>query len=133
METAQFHRAYWDYQTNTGIGKLHHPELGILAFVFEDGEPKFDTNFLDANEVAYYRQNYKKLGRTLIIGVQVDRDIDLVRVTENENIYTFGELNLEIKTEGTNRFFRRQGGEWQEIENAPIVEYQRCDSLICVS
>ncbi|PMB03577.1 hypothetical protein CEN49_22915 [Fischerella thermalis CCMEE 5273] len=133
MKTAQFHRAYWNYETNTGIGKLHYQPLGILAFVFEDGEPQYDTNFLDADEIAYYRKNYKKHGRILTIGVQFDRDIDLVRVTENENIYTFCELNLEVKTEGENRFFRRLDGEWQEIENSPVVEYQRCDSLICVS
>ncbi|MBW4617510.1 MAG: hypothetical protein KME21_30720 [Desmonostoc vinosum HA7617-LM4] len=132
MKTAQFHRAYWDYDSNTGAGKIHYKPLGVIAFIFENGCPKLDVNFLDKDEVSYYRQQYKKQGVTWRLGVQIDRDVDLVRVTESENIFTFEELNLEVKTEDAVRSFRQLNGEWIVIENAHFVEYQRCDSLLLV-
>ncbi len=133
METAQFHRAFWDYDTNIGIGKIHYKPLGIIAFSFEDGLPKFDVNFLDKDEISYYRAAYKKQGVLLRLGVQIDRDIDVVRVTKSNNIFTFPELDLSVKIEGNSRWFRPIGGEWTVIENAPFIEYQRCDSLIFVN
>ncbi len=134
MEVAQFHRAFWDYKSNTGIGKIHYQALGIIAFVFEDEIPKFDTNFLDDDEVNYYRNKYKKADRILSIGVQIDRDVDLVHVRKAGDYFVFEELNLEIRLESPSRYFRATGNqEWILIENAPLVEYKRCDSLICVS
>lgn len=134
METAQFHRAFWHYQTNTGIGKIHDQRLGIIAFVFEDGIPKFDTNFLDEDEINYYRNKYNKVGRFLSIGVQIDRDVDIVPVRKTGDYLVFAELNLEIRMTSDSRYFRHGGSEeWVLVENAPLVEYKRCDSLICVS
>ena len=88
MEIAQFHRAYWHYETNTGIGKIHYEPLGIIAFVFEDNVPKHDVNFLDEDEVKYYRQQYKKAGIPLTLGVQIDRDVEQVRVQKLEDVFT---------------------------------------------
>lgn len=137
METAQFHRAYWHYPTSTGIGKIHHEPLGVLAFVFENGIPMHDANFLDANEMAYYRQEYRKVGRILAICVQLNRDVELVRVITEENhlddqTFKFAQLNLEIKLNNKLRYYRQPDGKWALI-NVPFVEYKRCDSLICIS
>ena len=134
METAQFHRAFWHYQTNTGIGKIHYQQLGVIAFVFEDEIPKFDTNFLDEDEINYYRNKYNKVGRFLSIGVQIDRDVDIVHVIKTGDSLVFEELNLEIRITSDSRYFRALGSEeWILIENALFVEYKRCDSLICVT
>lgn len=137
METAQFHRAYWHASSNTGIGKIHYEPLGVIAFIFENGVPQFDTNLLDADEMSYYRQEYRKSGRTLDIGVQINRDVDLIRVSTeesnfNENIFKFEGLGLEIKTNGKLRYYLQTDGKWALIK-APFVEYKRCDSLICIS
>ncbi|MFK0731379.1 MAG: hypothetical protein ACFKPT_02790 [Gloeotrichia echinulata GP01] len=132
MKTGQLHRAWWNYDKNTGIAKIHYPVVGVLAFAFEDGVPKINVNFTDEDEVKYYRQQYKKQGIPLTIGVQIDRDVDMIQVIEEEDIIQIPEHNLEIQVTGSFRQFRATEGNWQVID-APVIEFQRCDSLICVS
>ncbi|MBW4617223.1 MAG: hypothetical protein KME21_29110 [Desmonostoc vinosum HA7617-LM4] len=132
MQTAYFHRAYWCYENNLGIAKIHYPPLGIFALLFENGIPVTNVNFLNKSEFSYYWQKYKKVGVTLHLGVQIDRDVELTRVIEQENILKFPEINLEIKLENNIRYFRGLEGEWFEFEDDVFVEYQPCNSLIDV-
>ncbi|MCC5600849.1 hypothetical protein [Nostoc favosum] len=132
MQTAHFHRAYWCYEKDLGIAKIHYQPLGILALLFENGIPQVNVNFLDKKEFSYYWQKYKKAGVTLNLGVQIDRDVELTRVIEKENVFKFPEINLEIKLENNVRFFRPLNAEWQEFEDDVFVEYQPCNSLIDV-
>jgi hypothetical protein len=130
--TAYFHRAYWCYENNLGIAKIHHEPLGIFAILFEDGIPKANVNFLDKNEFSYYWQKYKKAGITLHLGMKVGIDTELTRVIEKENIFKFSEINLEVKLENNTRFFRPFNGDWFEFEDDVFVDYQPCNSLIDV-
>lgn len=132
MQTAYFHRAYWCYENNLGIAKIHYPPLGIFALLFEGGSPQVNVNFLDKNEFSYYWQKYRKAGITLHLGVQIDRDVELTRVIERDNIFKFTEINLEVKLENNSRYFRPVDGEWQEFTDDVFVEYQPCKSLIDV-
>ena len=132
MRTAYFHRAYWCYENNLGIAKIHHEPLGIFALLFENGVPVVNVNFLQKEEFSYYWQKYKKAGISLHLGVQIDRDVELTRVIEKENIFMFPEINLEVKLESNGRYFRHLNGEWQEFEDDIFVEYQPCNSLIDV-
>jgi hypothetical protein len=132
LQTAHFHRAYWCYEKDLGIAKIHYQPLGILALLFENGIPQVNVNFLDKKEFSYYWQKYKKAGVTLNLGVQIDRDVELTRVIEKENVFKFPEINLEIKLENNVRFFRPLNAEWQEFEDDVFVEYQPCNSLIDV-
>lgn len=132
MRTAHFHRAYWCYENNLGIAKIHHEPLGIFALLFEGGIPIVNVNFLSKDEFSYYWQKYKKLEVILHLGVQIDRDVELTRVIEKENIFIFPEINLEVKLESNCRYFRPLNGEWQEFEDDIFVEYQACKSLIDV-
>ncbi len=133
MEIAQFHRAYWHYASNSGIAKLHCESLSIVGFIFECGVPRTDIDFLSSDEVSYCRQVYKKSGRPLTLGVQIDRDKDLIRVVKDEESFVFPEINLAIKIFKKNRYFRHLQGEWIKFRNDSVIEYQRCDSLICVN
>lgn len=133
MQTAYFHRAYWCYENNLGIAKIHYPSLGIFALVFENGIPKINVNFLDKKEFSYYWQQYKKLGITLHLGMKVGIDTELIRVIQKDNLVTFPDINLEIKLEENCRYFRPLNGEWTEFQDDVFVEYQPCDSLINVS
>ncbi|MCC5634638.1 hypothetical protein LC593_02005 [Nostoc sp. CHAB 5844] len=132
MKTGQLHRAWWNYEQNIGIAKIHYPIVGVLAFTFEHGIPKINVNFTNEDEVKYYRQQYKKKGVPLTIGVQIDRDVDMIQVIEDGDIIQIPEQNLEIQVNGDIRQFRPTSGKW-EIIDAPIIEFKRCDSLICVS
>ncbi|MBD2491950.1 hypothetical protein [Aulosira sp. FACHB-615] len=144
MQIADFHRAYWSDEHNTGIAKIHYPDLGILALLFEDGVPKKNVNFLDKNERSYYWQKYRKKGITLHLGMKVGIDTEKVRVIKRDNIFKFPDINLEIRV-GDNslvlpeqipteqvRYFRPIDGEWQQFEDDVFVEYQPCDSLVDV-
>ncbi|BAY93781.1 MULTISPECIES: hypothetical protein [unclassified Tolypothrix] len=133
MQTAHLHRAYWCYENNLGIAKIHYPALGIFAILFENGIPKINVNFLDKKEFSYYWQQYKKLGITLHLGMRVGIDTELVRVRQKDNLVTFPDINLEIKLEENCRYFRPLNGEWTEFQDDVFVEYQPCDSLINVS
>lgn len=133
MQTAYFHRAYWCYENNLGIAKIHYPALGIFALVFENIIPKINVNFLDKKEFSYYWQQYKKLGITLRLGMRVGIDTELIRVIQKDNLVTFPDINLEIKVEENCRYFRPLDGEWTEFQDDVFVEYQPCDSLINVS
>ncbi|BAY99890.1 hypothetical protein NIES37_38730 [Tolypothrix tenuis PCC 7101] len=133
MQTAYFHRAYWCYENNLGIAKIHYPALGIFALVFENGIPKINVNFLDKKEFSYYWQQYKKLGITLHLGMKIGIDTELIRVIQKDNLVTFPDINLEIKLEENCRYFRTLNGEWTEFQDDVFVEYQPCDSLINVS
>jgi hypothetical protein len=130
--TAHLHRAYWSYDKNLGIAKIHHPDLGIFAILFENNLPQINVNFLDKKEFSYYWQQYKKVGITLSAGMQIDRDVQLTRVFEQENLFKFPEINLEIKLENNTRYFRPIGGDWQQFEDDVFVEYKPCESLIDV-
>jgi hypothetical protein len=130
--TAHFHRAYWCYDNHLGIAKIHHQPLGIFAILFECGIPQINVNFLDKNEFSYYWQKYKKVGVTLHHGYQIDRDVELIRVIEKDNIFKFPEINLEIKLENNVRYFRPINGEWQDFQDDVFVEYKPCNSLIDV-
>ncbi len=132
MQTAHFHRAYWSYDDNLGIAKIHYEPLGIFAILFEGGIPKINVNFLDKKEFSYYWQKYKKAGVTLHLGMRVGIDTELTRVFEKENIFRFPEINLEIKLENSTRYFRPLDGKWTEFQDDVFVEYQPCDSLIDV-
>ncbi|WP_341529970.1 hypothetical protein WKK05_12020 [Nostoc sp. UHCC 0302] len=132
MQTAHFHRAYWCYENNLGIAKIHYESLGIFAILFENGIPQVNVNFLDKKEFSYYWQKYKKAGVTLCLGVMIDRDVELTRVIEKENVFKFQEINLEVKLENNIRYFRPMGGEWLEFEYDVFVEYKPCNSLIDV-
>lgn len=132
MQTAYLHRAYWCYEKDLGIAKIHYEPLGILALLFENGIPQINVNFLDKKQFSYYWQKYKKAGVTLHLGVIIDRDVELTRVIEKENVFKFPEINLEIKLENNVRFFRPLNQEWQEFEDDVFVEYQPCNSLIDV-
>lgn len=132
MRTAHFHRAYWCYENNLGIAKIHHEPLGIFALLFEGGIPIVNVNFLSKDEFSYYWQKYKKLGVILHLGVQIDRDVELTRAIEKENIFIFPEINLEVKLETNCRYLRPLNGKWQEFEDDIFVEYQPCKSLIDV-
>ncbi|MBD2208032.1 hypothetical protein H6G33_31055 [Calothrix sp. FACHB-1219] len=133
MQTAYFHRAYWCYENNLGIAKIHYPALGIFALVFENGIPKINVNFLDKKEFSYYWQQYKKLGITLHLGMKVGIDTELIRFIQKDNLVTFPDINLEIKLEENFRYFRPLNGAWTEFQDDVFVEYQPCDSLINVS
>jgi hypothetical protein len=132
LRTAHFHRAYWCYENNLGIAKIHHEPLGIFALLFEGGIPIVNVNFLSKDEFSYYWQKYKKLGVILHLGVQIDRDVELTRAIEKENIFIFPEINLEVKLETNCRYLRPLNGKWQEFEDDIFVEYQPCKSLIDV-
>ncbi|MBE9054293.1 hypothetical protein IQ243_28655 [Nostocales cyanobacterium LEGE 11386] len=148
MKTAYFHRAYWCYENNLGIAKIHHEPLGIFAILFENGVPVVNVNFLKKDEFSYYWQKYKKQGITLHLGLKVGIDTELTRVIEKENIFKFPEINLEVKLEHNSqslvltqkpevqprqlRYFRPMDGEWTEFEDDVFVEYKPCDSLIDV-
>ena len=134
MFLAQFHRSYWHEESESGIGKIHFPNLGIIAFVFDSGTPEIDTNFMNEDEVSYYSRKFKKSNRPLRIGVQIDRDVEPIVVDVAEDIFSFSEIDLEVRVENNLRYFRAisSNGEWKLMKNAPIIEYQRCDSLICV-
>ncbi|UKP01009.1 hypothetical protein [Nostoc sp. UHCC 0870] len=144
MKTAYFHRAYWCYENNLGIAKIHHEPLGILAILFENGIPIINVNFLKKDEFSYYWQKYKKRGITLHLGMKVGIDTELTRVIEKENLFKFPEINLEIKVgdnslalpqqlhQKSQRHFRAIDGEWQQFEDDVFVEYKPCDSLIDV-
>ncbi|WP_143861689.1 hypothetical protein [Nostoc linckia] len=132
MQTADFHRAYWNYEANLGIGKIHHPDLGIFALLFESGSPVCNVNFLDKNQFSYYWQQYKKKGTPLTLGMQIDRDVEVIRVIKQDNLLKFPDLNLEIKLEDNVRYFRSLDGKWQAFEDDVFVEYKPCDSLINV-
>ncbi|MBE9038868.1 hypothetical protein [aff. Roholtiella sp. LEGE 12411] len=133
MITAYFHRAYWCYENNLGIAKIHYEPLGIFAILFESGIPKINVNFLDNQEFSYYWQKYRKAGMNLLLGVQIDRDVELTRVIEKNNIFKFPEINLEVKLENNIRSFRTVGAEeWIEFQDDVFVEYQPCKSLIHV-
>ena len=134
MQTAYFHRAYWCYENNLGIAKIHYEPLGIFAILFEGSVPQVNINFLDKNEFSYYWQKYRKAGVNLLLGVQIDRDVELTRVIEKNNIFKFPEINLEVKSENNVRSFRTVGAEeWIEFQDDVFVEYQPCKSLIHVS
>lgn len=134
MQTAHFHRAYWCYENNLGIAKIHYEPLGIFAILFEGGVPQVNVNFLDKNEFSYYWQKYRKAGVNLLLGVQIDRDVELTRVIEKDNIFKFPEINLEVKLENNVRSLQTLGiGEWIEFQDDVFVEYQPCKSLIHVS
>lgn len=134
MQTAHFHRAYWCYENNLGIAKIHYEPLGIFAILFEGGVPQVNVNFLEKNEFSYYWQKYRKAGVNLLLGVQIDRDVELTRVIEKNNIFKFYEINLEVKLENNVRSFRTVGAEeWIEFQDDVFVEYQPCKSLIHVS
>lgn|GEM_PF-3259941 len=134
MQTAYFHRAYWCYENNLGIAKIHYEPLGIFAILFEGGIPHINVNFLDKNEFSYYWQKYRKAGVNLLLGVQIDRDVELTRVIEKDNIFKFPEINLEVKLENNVRSLQTLGtGEWIEFQDDVFVEYQPCKSLIHVS
>jgi hypothetical protein len=134
LQTAYFHRAYWCYENNLGIAKIHYEPLGIFAILFEGGIPKINVNFLDNQEFSYYWQKYRKAGMNLLLGVQIDRDVDLTRVIEKNNIFKFPEINLEVKLENNIRSFRTvEAEEWIEFQDDVFVEYEPCKSLIHVS
>jgi hypothetical protein len=134
LQTAHFHRAYWCYENNLGIAKIHYEPLGIFAILFEGGVPQVNVNFLEKNEFSYYWQKYRKAGVNLLLGVQIDRDVELTRVIEKNNIFKFHEINLEVKLENNVRSFRTIGAEeWIEFQDDVFVEYQPCKSLIHVS
>jgi hypothetical protein len=134
LQTAHFHRAYWCYENNLGIAKIHYEPLGIFAILFEGGVPQVNVNFLEKNEFSYYWQKYRKAGVNLLLGVQIDRDVELTRVIEKNNIFKFYEINLEVKLENNVRSFRTVGAEeWIEFQDDVFVEYQPCKSLIHVS
>jgi len=89
---------------------------------------------LDKNEFSYYWQKYRKAGVNLLLGVQIDRDVELTRVIEKDNIFKFPEINLEVKLENNVRSLQTLGtGEWIEFQDDVFVEYQPCKSLIHVS
>ncbi|BCL40026.1 hypothetical protein [Nostoc sp. MS1] len=132
MQTAYFHRAYWNYENNLGIAKIHYPALGIFALLFENGTPITNVNFLDKQEFSYYWQKYQKQGITLHLGMRVGIDTELTKVIEKENVFKFPDINLEIKLDNNTRHFRSLDGEWTEFEDDVFVEYQPCDSLIDV-
>ncbi|HYW17701.1 MAG TPA: hypothetical protein VE956_00055 [Nodularia sp. (in: cyanobacteria)] len=132
MKTAQIHRAYWSYENNLGIAKIHHPNLGIFAMLFENNTPVINVNFLEKEQFTYYYQQYRKAGVKLSLGVQIDRDVDVIRVFEAENLFRFPEISLEVKLENNARYFRPLDGEWQQFEDDKFVEYKPCKSLIDV-
>lgn len=147
MQTAYFHRAYWCYENNIGIAKIHYPDLGIFALLFENGIPINNVNFLDKKEFSYYWQKYKKQGITLHLGMKLGIDTEIIRVIEQENIFKFPEINLSVKLENSIRYFRpldtqkygleispnrTTSGDWTEFQDDVFVEYQPCDSLIDV-
>lgn len=132
MQTAYFHRAYWCYENNLGIAKIHYEPLGIFAILFEACIPRININFLDEKEFSYYWQQYKKAGVTLIAGMQIDRDVELTRVVERDNVFEFPEINLQIKLENNIRWFRPVNGEWIKFEDDVFVNYKPCKSLIHV-
>ncbi|MBD2505598.1 hypothetical protein [Anabaena azotica] len=132
MQTAYFHRAYWSYENNLGIAKIHYPALGIFALLFENGTPITNVNFLDKQEFSYYWQKYQKQEIALHLGMRVGIDTELTKVIEKENVFKFPDINLEVKIENNTRHFRSLDGEWKEFEDDVFVEYQPCDSLINV-
>ncbi|BAZ33766.1 hypothetical protein NIES4074_62800 (plasmid) [Cylindrospermum sp. NIES-4074] len=132
MQTAYFHRAYWSYENNLGIAKIHYPALGIFALLFENGIPITNVNFLDKQEFSYYWQKYQKQGITLHLGMKVGIDTELTKVIDKENLFKFTDINLEVKLENNARYFRPLDGEWTEFEDDVFVEYKPCDSLIDV-
>lgn len=99
---------------------------------FENASPKANVNFLDKTQFSYYWQKCKSLGIQLILGMQVDRDIELIRVEEESNLFRFPEINLEVKLENNGRYFRQTQGEWQQFQDDVFVEYKPCESLINV-
>ena len=123
MQTAYFHRAYWCYEKNLGIAKIHYEPLGIFAILFEGGVPQVNVNFLDKNEFSYYWQKYRKAGVNLFLGVQIDRDVELTRVIEQDNIFKFPEINLSVKLENNVRSLQTLGtAEWIEFQDDVFVE-----------
>lgn len=132
MKTAYLHRACWSYEESLGIVKIHHTSLGIFAILYDGGIPQENVNFLEKEAFHYYWKKYNKLGIRLEFGYQVDRDVELTRVYENENLFKFPEINLDVKLENNKRYFRPLDGEWQEFEDDVFVEYQPCKSLIDV-
>jgi hypothetical protein len=132
LQTAHFHRAYWSYDDNLGIAKIHYEPLGIFAILFENNVPKTNVNFLDKHEFSYYWQKYKKAGVTLHLGTRVGIDTELTRVTEKDNTFQFPEINLEVKLGEDGRYFRQLNGRWTAFQDDVFVEYQPCDSLIDV-
>ena len=132
MKTAYLHRACWSYEQSLGIVKIHHTGLGIFAILFESGIPQENVNFLEKEAFNYYWKKYNKLGIRLEFGYQVDRDVELTRVYEQDNLVKFPEINLEVKLENNARYFRPLEGKWQKFEDDVFVEYQHCRSLIDV-
>ncbi|WP_225226310.1 hypothetical protein [Komarekiella delphini-convector] len=134
-----------------GIAKIHYEPLGIFAILFEGGIPKINVNFLDQNEFSYYWQKYRKAGVNLLLGVQIDRDVELTRVIDKDKVFEFPEINLSVKLENNTRYFcaigesalregfppqvivNPKGQEWTEFQDDVFVEYQPCKSLIHVS
>jgi hypothetical protein len=116
--------------------KIHHEPLGIFALLFIKNIPIENVNFLNKQATSYYWQQFKNKGITLHLGVQIDRDVQVTRVLEKENIFTFLEINLEIKLENNQRCFRPLDGansdEWLIFQDDIFVEYQPCKSLIDV-
>jgi hypothetical protein len=85
LRTAQFHRMAWDYERNTGVGKIHYEPLGIVAFFWEEGTPMNDVNFVDKNIISYYWQQHKRdFGVPLTHGCILDRDVSIVMVHEKK-------------------------------------------------
>lgn len=133
METAQFHRAYWSYEHNLGIVKIHDWELGILAFLYRNNSPQRGVNFLDTNEFSYYWQKFNRMGIKLHLGVNLSKDVEIIEVIHRSSDWVqFPDVNLEFKIENNFAYFKPLDSEgWVQYEPAQ-VEYKPIKSLIDV-
>lgn len=147
MRTAQFHKMFWDHETNTGVGKLHYPGFGIIGFYWHKDTPAYDINFLNKDEISMYGKQYQKeTGRTFTYGCIIDRDLEIVGVQEKKYVITPDEvqatsalsvyqpnkftpqkqegiiygiqaLNLLLKIEEGIRYLADPEGDWLEFDD----------------
>lgn len=160
MKTATFHKILWDHDLDTGVGKLHYPGFGIIAFYWDKGTPISDVNFLNKDEMKMYSQSYQKeAGKLLTHGYVSERDKNIVIVQEKKYtvadeqsrnasaitriganqlipqgegiIYGIKSLNLMIKVEEGIRYLADTDGSWYEFdEDTPYVPYSPLKSLL---
>lgn len=127
---AQLHKAYWDRDKNSGIGKIHHPNIGIVGFLFENGLVIGHLNFFDSQSIKYYRAEFAKNNYQLSPGYQVDRDVDALLTKVNSPYLAFPDIGLVIDIKEKRFLLAESYGQWQSMDDSAIAEYKPCKSLI---
>lgn len=140
--TAEFHRMHWDYQKQCGLAKIHYEDIGVFALAFEEGCKPIAAVEPTDNELKMWCDRLKRVGASLVNGFNVSRDKEIVLVKEQNGIFLFSGINLEMGLSsssaivttghypGDNSYqFRVRGSDiWQDFD-APVYEYAPCRSL----